>query len=191
MHWRRGDAGGPSGRVRPAGSARGRPRRALHRSAPPGGAGAPALSPGDRRVARRLVRPRSGEPRRVPAGLPRPHGRVPGERGATLRVARTGDPAGWRGASRRHAHPAADRRTRDPVATVGRELRPVGLTAPRARVDSTGPTVLTRITTRKEGCTMAETALTVLPHPSGIGRQPDRRRRRRPPTGWPVFFPCH
>src|SRR4029453_13116427 len=151
MHWRRGDAGGPSGRVRQTGSPHGRPRRALHRYAPPAGAGAPALPPGDRRVARRLVRPRSGKPRLLPAGLPRPHGRVPGERGATLRVARTGDPAGRRGPARRHAHPAADRRTRDPAATVGRELRPVGLTAPRARVDSTGPTVLPRVTPRKGG----------------------------------------
>ena len=84
--------------------------------------------------------------------------------------ARPGDPAGRRGSPRRHAHPAADRRTRDPAGTVGRALRPAGPNAPRIRVDSTRPKVLTRTTTRKEGCTMAETALTVLPHPSGIGR---------------------
>ena len=33
-----------------------------------------------------------------------------------------------------------------------------------------GPTVHIRTTTRKEGCTMAQTALAALPHPSGIGR---------------------
>ena len=38
------------------------------------------------------------------------------------------------------------------------------------RVDCTGPRSSTRATIRKEGCAMAETALAVPPHPSGIGR---------------------
>src|SRR5215204_6124444 len=170
MHWRRGDAGGPSGRVRSAGSARDGPRRAHPRPAPPTAARVPALPSGDRRVARRLVRPRPGEPRRLPTGLPRPYGRVPGGRGAAVRVPRPGDPAGRRGPPRRHAHPAADRRTRDPAGTVGRAFRPAGPTAPRVRVDSRRPTVLTQDHDPEGGSTMAETALTVLPHPSGIGR---------------------
>src|SRR6266540_5407487 len=156
MHRRRGDAGGPSGRVRSAGSARGRARRAHPRPTPFAGASVPAVPPGDGRVARRLVRPGSGEPRLLPPGLPRPHGRVPGERGATVRVSRPGDPAGRRGPPRRHTHPAGDRRTFDQAGTIRRELRPAGVTAPGIRVDSTRPTVLTRTTTGKEGCAMAE-----------------------------------
>ena len=53
---------------------------------------------------------------------------------------------------------------------IGRDHRPDGRTAPRLRVDCTGPRSSTRTTIRKEGCTMAETALAVPPHPSGIGR---------------------